>query len=529
MPTNFDCVENHELKRVFKAQRGGIARSRFALCVTIFAAISLVTSLAIGQSGQAPTAASANAKVSRTQLQQDFVILRKALEEGHASLYRYTSKRDMDAAFEHALESIDHDMTNAEFYAIVTTLLDAIKCGHTQFVLPKESKAYLQETARQIPLKLRFISDKAYVLASADRQIVPGSELLSINGKPIGGIAKAIMRHLPGDGEIETGKYRALSAQFGWYYFLFVERPDSFAIEYLDSSGRTRKATLAALTAKDMQAVLEKSSPVPAANVDKPWLYEVMSSTPRAARLKLETFAPPDEGIDGQTFAQFLESSFKKVEDDRIEDLIIDIRGNDGGEDYGPLLYSYIAEGDFEVYASVDASTKKLPIISQYSKVNADFQTKFENQLVPSKDGRWEISRKSEYFLPTQQPRPGNYRKRVWVLTDGEVFSTGTVFCSLAKSHKRGIFVGEETGGAYQGFNAGDLVVITLPASQLRAVIPLLRFTIATGQVPYPSRGILPDHPVIPSIKDVLAGVDSELDIALKLISEKRPNSERQR
>jgi C-terminal processing protease CtpA/Prc len=184
-------------------------------------------------------------------------------------------------------------------------------------------------------------------------------------------------------------------------------------------------------------------------------------------------------------------------------------------------LYSYIAEGDFEVYASVDASTKKLPLISQYSKINADFQTKFENQLVPSRDGRYEITRKSEYFLPTQQPRPGNYRKRVWVLTDGEVFSTGTVFCSLAKSHKRGIFVGEETGGAYQGFNAGDLVVITLPASQLRAVIPLLRFTIATGQVPYPRRGILPDHPVIPSVKDALGGVDSELDFALKLIGRK--------
>ncbi|MGA2844656.1 MAG: hypothetical protein ABSF68_04450 [Candidatus Acidiferrales bacterium] len=112
-----------------------------------------------------------------------------------------------------------------------------------------------------------------------------------------------------------------------------MERPDSFAIEYLDSSGQTRKTTLAALTAKDTQAVLEKNNPVPAESVDKPWRYELMSSVPRAARLKVETFSPPEEGIDGQTFAQFLESSFKKVEDDKIEDLIIDLRGNDGGED----------------------------------------------------------------------------------------------------------------------------------------------------------------------------------------------------
>jgi hypothetical protein len=96
------------------------------------------------------------------------------------------------------------------------------------------------------------------------------------------------------------------------------------------------------------------------------------------------------------------------------------------------------------------------------------------------------------------------------------------VFCSLAKSYKRASFLGEETGGAYQGFNAGELVVITLPSSKLRAVIPLLSFKIATGQIDEPRRGILPDYAMRTSIKQVIDNKDSELDFVLKLIQQKR-------
>jgi hypothetical protein len=454
-------------------------------------------------------------------LQQDFIILRKALEEGHAGLYRYTKKKEMNATFDRVQRMIDRDMTASEFYAIVTILSDAIKCGHTQFVLPRELRTDLETTGKQLPLKVKFISGKAYVIASADGKVTSGAELLSINSKPIVKIAQAIMRHLPGDGDIKTGKFRSLSAKFSWYYYLFVEQTDSFAIAYLNPSRQRCTATLAALTEKDLANVLAKNNTAPAINDDKPWRYEVMS-VPYVARLKVETFAPPDDGIDGQTFAQFLESSFKKIEDDKVDNLIIDFRGNDGGENYGPVLYSHIADSDFEVFASVDASTNQLPFISQYSKIGPDFRSKFAGQLLPENGGRYRASEKSEYFVSTQHPVKNSYRGKVWILIDGETFSSATVFCSLAKSHRRGLFVGEETGGAYRGFNAGELIVITLPASQLKVVIPLLCFTIATGPVSQPRRGILPDHPSQSSINDALNGTDSDLAFTLRRIGPPR-------
>jgi hypothetical protein len=120
----------------------------------------------------------------------------------------------------------------------------------------------------------------------------------------------------------------------------------------------------------------------------------------------------------------------------------------------------------------------------------------------PSFPDLFRIGKESEHYLPLQRHRAARYLNRIWILTDGEVFSTGDVFCSLAKSHGRGVFVGAETGRAYQGFNAGELVVITLPSSQLRAVVPWLRFNLAVGKPPDARRGIRPDYPFEPSIAD---------------------------
>jgi hypothetical protein len=481
-----------------------------------------MSSTARGQLSDGP---SPEAKHTRAELRQDFAVLRAALEEGHAGLYRYSTRKEMDMALDLALKEIDRDMTTAEFYAIVTSLSNDIKCGHTQIVLPKESRKYLEENGKQLPLKIGFIDGRVFVLASVNSKIEPGSEVLSFNGRRIHEVAESILRHLPGDGDIETGKYRALSDKFGWYYFLFVEKTESFAISYLDPSHRSLETTLAGLTGKELKAALQFKNAQTASD-GQPWGYERLSS-PGVARLKVETFAPPENGIDGQTFAQFLESSFKKVASDKIEDLIIDLRGNDGGEDFGPTMYSYIADGEFDVYSSVEAATDKLPLISRYSKLPADFQTKFTSQLQPSNGGRFLVSKHSEYYIPTQHPSTASYRGKVWVLVDGEVFSSGTVFCSLAKSHKRGTFVGEETGGAYQGFNAGELVVITLPASQLRVVIPLLRFTMATGPVRNARRGILPDKSVQSSLENMLKGSDAALPYVLKLIAERRSHAEK--
>src|SRR5258708_14121120 len=64
-------------------------------------------------------------------LQEDFQIMRCALEEVHGGIYRYTSKTDMDRTFDRAYRKIDHPMTDLEFCQLVPPVVAHIKSGRT--------------------------------------------------------------------------------------------------------------------------------------------------------------------------------------------------------------------------------------------------------------------------------------------------------------------------------------------------------------------------------------------------------------
>lgn len=76
-------------------------------------------------------------EIAAKLLQEDFQIMRRALEEAHGGIYRYTSRRDLDRAFERAYRKIDHPMTSLEFWRLAAPVVSQIRCGHTCLLFPK--------------------------------------------------------------------------------------------------------------------------------------------------------------------------------------------------------------------------------------------------------------------------------------------------------------------------------------------------------------------------------------------------------
>ena len=109
--------------------------------------------------------------------------------------------------------------------------------------------------------------------------------------------------------------------------------------------------------------------------------------------------------------------------------------------------------------------------------------------------------------------RDSAYRGKIYVLIDGESFSASSILSTHLKHTKRAIFVGEETGGAYNGTVAGLFTGIELPASKIKMNVGLLK--INTPYVIDPDGyGIMPDTP----IKRTINGKDEELAWVLKNI-----------
>ncbi len=118
------------------------------------------------------------------------------------------------------------------------------------------------------------------------------------------------------------------------------------------------------------------------------------------------------------------------------------------------------------------------------------------------------------YKTSTQSPAGGNklYTKPVAVLISGETFSAAEDFCSAYVGLKRGILVGEPTGGS-----TGQPLAFALPGGIMARV--------CTKRDAYPDGtewngiGILPTVSVHPTVAALQAGRDPVLEAALRALS----------
>jgi len=426
----------------------------------------------------------------------------------------------MDAAFAAALKSVDRPMSLREFYGVVTALLTEVKDGHTRAFLTNDYRKFLNNTAKRLPVQVRLAGQEVIILNSNGQRVPRGSELLAIDGQPISRILAVMVRHLSGDADILTGKYAAISDNFASYYYLFVSQRDSFLIRYRTPDGKENMARLESSLPGELKYPDDKLGTEPR----PPLRYEPLGN-PRTARLTIETFALPPVDKGGQDFTKFLASSFEQVRSAGVEDLVIDLRGNDGGDNFGPLLFSYLTDREFPSFDSAEAVSSSFPLLHQYSHQTKTVSDEFENHLVPGPNGRFRLDDQEQLAPTPQKPQLEPYSGRVWYMIDGNVFSAAAQFCSIARSHHRGKFVGEETGGGYHGNSSGEEVVITLPTSKLRIVMPLLRYEMARSDPNAQRRGIIPDYSFRPTVMQMMDSSDAALAYVLDLIATERDRS----
>ncbi|WP_256565298.1 S41 family peptidase [Dyadobacter chenhuakuii] len=100
-----------------------------------------------------------------------------------------------------------------------------------------------------------------------------------------------------------------------------------------------------------------------------------------------------------------------------------------------------------------------------------------------------------------------NFKGKLFVLTDGYTFSTAADAAALIRQITTAIFIGEETGGGAEGNTSGIFLQAKLPNSGLKVNIPCLCYWNAVT-VRKKNRGVLPDHPLIDSVTDILESND---------------------
>ncbi|MFC1724434.1 S41 family peptidase [candidate division KSB1 bacterium] len=415
---------------------------------------------------------------SEEQLIEDFNFLVKELKENHPQLYTFQSKEEFEELVGKSKEKISGSMKLIDFTRIVIPVVVSAHCYHTKVLTAGSFFNRLFKDTKLLPLNVFMIGNKAYITqnCSGDPDLEPGTEIVSINGNSIPEIKKCLFDYVSADGNNTTLKQGFINNSFPIMYYV-IESPDKFDLK-IKKSGSKETQTVS-VNAADIQELMIKFSGKIPERGGFPLRSEYLDNE-KTAVLTVRSFEVPDF----KKFSAYLKDFFLQLSQKRIRNLIIDVRGNAGGQpELSFDMLRYLVKNPFTYFDQSKTSSSKNKLLTRPA-----------------------------------DPHEITFNGNVYVLCDGGSLSSTGHFLSHIKYHKLGTIIGEEPGGSFW-CNSGPKR-ISLPNTGIN--VEIARSITCTAVEGYKiGDPVIPDVTVNSNIDDVIAGKDSVMEYALKMIEKK--------
>jgi C-terminal processing protease CtpA/Prc len=477
-----------------------------------------------GQAGTPP--APLPAVLAPAALRADVAVLRRALSELHPGLFRYNTPAQIGAGLDALDTEFGEARTPAEAFRAISVLLAGIRCGHTYtnfYNQPREIVAAVYDRQTRVPFHFRWLDRRMIVTRSldGDERLRPGTEVLAIDGVPVGEILDRLLTIARADGGNDAKRVAQLEITGGarWeafdvYHPLFY--PATGARLRIEARGpgtaATRSFVVDAVGTAKRLAAFEAEQPDTRGAAP---VFTVSRPEAGTAVLRMPSWALFNSTWD---WRGFLQATFEDLDRTGVTGLVLDLRGNEGGLDAGNEILAHLVSSDLQLQAFVRRV--------RYQRVPED--------LVPHLD-TWDRSF-FDWGGAAREPAGGFYRlQRATDSAGGDIVRpaaprfAGTVlalvgasnssatfqFAQALQTHRLGRLVGQPTGGNQRGINGGAFFFLRLPNSRIEVDIPLIGYFPAEDR---PNAGLLPDVPVVPTAEGIAAGIDEEMAAALALL-----------
>ncbi len=462
--------------------------------------------------------------IAAADLRSDADLLLKAYEALHPGLHRYRTPAEIDAAHASLMREFGRDRTLADAYLAISRFTTFIECGHTYANFYNQGDAVRDALLRspRVPFEFRWIERRMIVTRSFAEtpELRRGTEVLAIDGHPASRILDGLLPYSRADGANTAKRIANLEVQgfdrieaFDVFFPLVFPRGDGAPFELV-----VRPAPGAAARKIQVPAMAYDARPQRGGDPDgdaNPWEYRDLR--PGVGYLRMGNWALYDSKFDWQSY---LEEVFADLVARQVPDLVIDLRGNEGGLSVGDVLLAHLTTGDLPAEPVVRKTRYRKvpdefrPVLSTWDKSFYDWG----DAAVDLGDGFFRLTKYDDdpagAVVRAKAPR---YAGRVWVLI-GAVNSSATFeFASAIRRNRLGTLVGQPTGGNQRGITGGAFFFMTLPKTGIEVDVPLIgQFPVSS--TPLPDAGLEPDVYVQPTVRDIADGRDVELAAVLTRI-----------
>ncbi|AJR04060.1 S41 family peptidase [Siansivirga zeaxanthinifaciens] len=496
-------------------------------------------------------------------LRSDIDHLYSQLKKNHPKLYQYISKSDLEFKFDSLKKSINTPLTSRAFYKKLAPVVAQVRQGHialgsvSKQYKRKELKALNKKKFEFYDLEFDYLNDKLWVTNTRgyDSTLI-GSELLKIEEDSTSNLVKTFKTRFASDGYNKTLYNSYVGKVFARLYFKEFGYKDSLKVVFKHADSifsrtlkRVEKEKKKDTLKTDSLKVIKPKKRTPEERKDnriankKKRKYNrnhgfiskydgytrtfkfLDTSSTAVGYMKIKSFS-------NGNFKKFYEESFKKLDSAKTKNLIIDLRDNGGGRIAEiSYLYGFLTNKKFKLIEESEV-TNRLPYFNYLLANDMPVSLKVISTLFSpfivthnlikthKKNGKYYYKLR---FAKEQNPHDLNYDEHIYVLINGNSFSASSLLSTHLKATNRAVFVGEETGGAYNGCVAGIYKVYKMPESQLKIRMGLMQIETPYKQEP-DGYGILPDYEVLPVINFEDPTNDNQLNWVLQDIKKRKDN-----
>ena len=491
-------------------------------------------------------------------LHEDIDKVYNQLKRHHPKLYQYTSKKVLDFKFDSLKKAITAPIDSREFYKKLAPVVAQVKQGHV--ALSSANKWYTKKARKQLlkskfefyALDFEYLENKLWVKDTRGKDsTIIGSEVVKIEDDLISDLIGVYKTRFSSDGYNTTLHNRYVGRRFSSFYYkdkgfvdslrVTLKNKDSLFVKTfrrLQKKEKSKKQDTTK-TAKRIKLTLAKKKANRLASKKRRKFnkkhgfikkyktytrnFRFMEDANDVAYMKLRSFT------NGH-YKRFYRESFAKLDSANTKHLILDLRDNGGGRIAEiDFLYSYLTHEKYKFIEDSEVNSRVPFLKFLMSNTTPNSIKVLSGLLSPiivvqnlirtrKRDGKLYYRFRQ---TKVKEPKPLHFGGSIYVLINGNSFSASSLISTHLKATKRATFVGEETGGAYNGTVAGIYKIYELPNTRLKIRIGMMQVEAPQKQDP-DGYGIKPDVEISPTIIDRNLKKDPELDWVLKDIKSKR-------